>query len=41
MSTAIEALATVIILVFLILLVTHSINNTAGEWVKSKFKVSA
>ena len=39
MSTFIESLATILILILVILLVTHSLNGTAGTWIGSKFHV--
>ena len=40
MSTLIESIATILILIFIILLVTHSLNGTAGDWISSKFHIT-
>jgi len=37
MSTAIEGISTVVLLILGILLLAHLINGTATEWLKSKF----
>ena len=40
MTTFIESLATVILLLLLVLLFTHLMEGTANEWIMSKFKVA-
>jgi hypothetical protein len=40
MATIIESTATVILLIFAILLFSHLLNGTATEWISSKFTVA-
>ena len=41
MGNLIESLATILILIFVILLITHAMNGTAGTWISSKFHVGS
>ncbi len=40
MTTFIESLSTVILLILLVLLFTHMLNGTATTWLASKIKVA-
>lgn len=38
MTTIVEALATIILLVLVVLLITHLLHGDASAWISSKFK---
>lgn len=41
MNTIIESLATTILLILGILLISHMINGSATDWIMSKFKAQS
>jgi len=40
MITAVETLAAIVLIILVVLFISHLINGTASDWLKSKFQVA-